>query len=130
MDGKKSPFENLKSSELFSEKIDGFVFGAVLKDGQVGMMVNGKFDLTDRLMMIIGFFQSMLGIDLPRWPLKLESDEQKFAYLKLVRQAFSMVGEMIDDKEKFMEFWNAKGKQMVDDEEKKDETDQVKKTDA
>lgn len=127
MDEKKSPFENLKGSELFNEKIEGFIFGATNKDGKVGMVVNGKFDLTDRLMMIIGFFQSMLGIDLPRWPLKLDDDE-KLAYLKLMRQAFSMVGEMIDDREKFMEAINSKRNE--DDEEKKDEPDQVKKTDA
>lgn len=127
MDEKKSPFENLKGSELFNEKIEGFIFGATNKDGKVGMVVNGKFDLADRLMMIIGFFEAMLGIELPRWPLRLE-DEEKLAYIKLMRQAFSMVGEMIDDKEKFMEAMKAKAKD--EDEEKKDEPDQVKKMDA
>lgn len=123
-DKKKSPLEVLKSSNLFSEDIDGFVFGATLKDGQVGMMVNGKFDITDRLMMITTFFQAMLGVDFPRWPMKLPNELHQMKYLDFLRQAVGMVAELLNNKEKFTEFMKNK------DEEKKVETNDGGKKDA
>jgi hypothetical protein len=121
MGKEKTPFENLLSNkDLFNDKVVGMVYGASTEDGRVGMIVSGKFDLMDRMLMIMSFMEAMLGVKLPKWGLELKTNEQKYQYLRFLSITYQMVSETLGDKSIFEKFLESNVEKKNNDDEEKE----------